>query len=275
MTPAQFGDAMVDMYVRAPFNLVPAIASQVWNGYEGLGRWALTGSPDVGTLDLRPFEYSNRTSGELGEFGFGFALPGTYGAVRSGVASRVGSMAPDVRSNPFLAEQALSRGNSIRIPPRVLSKGAPFGNVAGDGTVLGGRGPATAWNGFDETLAGGPVRDFTTDGVRVSQRGIDVVERHVSRFGADEANSVMIGRLRQIEAGDIAPTTQDLNFYTHELREFVRYRRLGWEEGLPNSADQARQLWLQAHSASLADYNLPLRSESLLYHPDALKVMGW
>ncbi|MET3518184.1 hypothetical protein ABIC63_005999, partial [Pseudacidovorax sp. 1753] len=181
-----------------------------------------------------------------------------------------------------MGEMALTMGaaagpavvSALRSRVAITLDGVAAGS-ANSGPVLGGRGPATAWRGFDETLAGGPVRDFTTDGVRISQRGIDVVERHVARFGADDANNVMISRLRQIAAGQISPAEQDLNFYTHELREFVRYRKMGWETGVPHNPDQARQLWLQTHSASLADYNLPLKSENLLYHPDALKVMGW
>ena len=80
----------------------------------------------------------------------------------------------------------------------------------------------------------------------------------------------MIQRLRQIAGGDLEATPQDLNFYTHELRESVRYRNLGFPEGLPVDSDQARNLWLQAHTATLEDYGLPLNSESFLYHPTAL-----
>ena len=138
----------------------------------------------------------------------------------------------------------------------------------------GARGPATAWDGFDEALAGGPVRNLTTNRVKVTSRGIDVVERHLSRFGPDKANSMMVERLRKIANGEITPTAQDLNFYTHELREFVRYRRLGWADDVPANGEARRQLWLQTHSATLDDYGLPLRRDDLLYHPDALSFIG-
>ena len=83
----------------------------------------------------------------------------------------------------------------------------------------------------------------------------------------------MIDRLRRIEAREISATQQDLNFYSHELREYARYRKLGWETGVPSNSDQARMLWLQTHSATLDDYNLPLQADELLYHPDALKAL--
>ena len=57
-------------------------------------------------------------------------------------------------------------------------------------------------------------------------------------------------------------TAADLNFYTHELREFVRYRRLGF----PTGAGGDYGLWNNAHSATLADYGL-VEGPGVLYHP--------
>jgi hypothetical protein len=134
----------------------------------------------------------------------------------------------------------------------------------------GVRSSATSWAGFDDRLAGGPVRKLSNKGIKISDRGIDMVERHVGRFGADKANAVMVGRLRDVATGKLEATQQDMNFYTHEIREFVRYRRLGWERGVPSNPDEALNLWRQAHTASLDDYGLPLNSDELIYHPDAL-----
>lgn len=133
---------------------------------------------------------------------------------------------------------------------------------------------ATAWSGFDEALMGGPVRGLTTRRIQVTPRGIDVVERHVSRFGPDNANSVMVDRLYRIARGELAPTAQDINFYAHELREFVRYRRIGWANGVPAESDGAMHVWRHTHSATLDDYGLPLRCDDLLYHPEARRFLG-
>jgi hypothetical protein len=140
-------------------------------------------------------------------------------------------------------------------------------------TLKGGRGPATGWDGFDEALAGGPVRSLTTKRVRVTGRGVDVVEHHVARFPPDRANLIMIDRLRRVTLGELTPTDWDLRFYTHELREFVRYRRLGWREGVPRDKGVRHDLWRQAHCATLDDYDLPLQHDDLLYHPDALRFL--
>lgn len=86
----------------------------------------------------------------------------------------------------------------------------------------------------------------------------------------------MVGRLRGIQAGEMPAAVEDLNFYTHELREFVRYRQLGFESGLPkappgwqprNGSDFARDVWLNTHTTTLDDYGLPLKSDPFLYHP--------
>ncbi|MFN6104455.1 MAG: hypothetical protein ACK5EA_08395, partial [Planctomycetaceae bacterium] len=133
----------------------------------------------------------------------------------------------------------------------------------------GARGPISGRE-FDPTQAGGPIRNLTTSRIRVTDRGIDVVEQHISRFGSDQANQVMVGRLRRIARGEMAPTQHDLNFYSHELREFVRYRRQGFRTGAGNNSD----LWNNAHTATLEDYRLSeldelRRRTNILYHPDA------
>ena len=64
-------------------------------------------------------------------------------------------------------------------------------------------------------------------------------------------------------------TQADKNFYTHELREYVRYRKLGAATGHGDD----RELWNNAHTATLEDYGLK-EGTGVLYHPDAEKMMG-
>jgi hypothetical protein len=131
---------------------------------------------------------------------------------------------------------------------------------------LGARGPISGRE-FDPAAAGGPIRQLTTDRIRITDRGINVVEQHVGRFGPDAANQAMIQRLRDIAAGWLQPTQADLNSCSHELREFVRYRQLGWRTGEPTDGDAARELWNNAHTATLEDYGLR-EGPGALYHPD-------
>jgi hypothetical protein len=121
---------------------------------------------------------------------------------------------------------------------------------------------------FDPDVAGGPIEKLSTDGVRISHEGIDRVEQHLERFGPDDTDQAMVKRLRSIASGDVAPTEYDLNYYTHELREFERYTNLGWERGQPEGVDASYDLWNNAHTATLEDYGL---KDNQLYHPDALK----
>jgi hypothetical protein len=125
---------------------------------------------------------------------------------------------------------------------------------------------AASGRDFDPDLAGGQIRRLSAGRVRVTDRGIDVIERHLARFGTNPPNQAMIRRLRSIAAGRTPPTRFDLNFYTHELREFVRYRRLGWQSGEPSDTDAAYDLWNHAHTATLEDYAL---RDDEIYHPDS------
>jgi len=120
---------------------------------------------------------------------------------------------------------------------------------------------------FDPDLAGGPIETLTTDGVHITHEGIATVEKHVSRFDHDPANDVMIGRLKSIAKGEIPPEKVDLNYYTHECREYQRYCNLGWETGEPDGV-AGYDMWNNAHTATLEDFKL---KDGDLFHPDALK----
>src|SRR5262249_13307154 len=89
----------------------------------------------------------------------------------------------------------------------------------------GGR-SATAREGFHEVLAGGPIRSLTIRRIRITERGITIVEHPRARFGPDRANEIMVSRLRAILRGQLKPDESDSYFSAHELREFVHHRRL-------------------------------------------------
>jgi hypothetical protein len=77
-----------------------------------------------------------------------------------------------------------------------------------------------------------------------------------------------IKRFRAIAAGQLRATGADRNFYSHELREFVRYRRRGFPIGAGDDSD----LWNNAHTAALEDHGLrelDAHGNRNLFHPDA------
>ncbi|EBO0296346.1 TPA: hypothetical protein LVL66_005838 [Klebsiella oxytoca] len=121
---------------------------------------------------------------------------------------------------------------------------------------------------FDPDKAGGPIENLTTDGVNITHEGIAIVEKHTSRFGDDPGNEFMINRLKKIADGEIPHEQVDLNYYTHECREYQRYCNLGWETGAPADNIEAHELWNNTHTATLEDYKLKGEVEDL-YHPDA------
>ena len=83
-------------------------------------------------------------------------------------------------------------------------------------------------------------------------------------------NAAQINRLSDIVSGRITATEEDLNFYTHELREYVRYRKLNYRTGVPGNSDDAHKLWNDTHTATLEDYGISNSDE--LYHPSTSEV---
>jgi hypothetical protein len=172
-------------------------------------------------------------------------------------------------------ERAFAAGLAFIPVGRGGSMADDFARAGMRSGAKGGRGPAIGWSGFDVNSAGGPLRNLRIDRARVTHGGVGLVERHLARFGPDAANDIMVNRLRSIASGNLVATPTDLRFYLHEIREGVRYRNMGWSHGVPANLDDAMNLWRQTHSATLYEYGLPLRSEELLYVPEALRAMGF
>ena len=131
---------------------------------------------------------------------------------------------------------------------------------------FGARG-AVSGRTFNPELAGGPIENLTTGGVKITHEGIAIVEKHISRFDHDPANDVMIERLKKIVKKELLPEQTDVNYYTHECREYQRYCNLGWETGEPKGID-GYNMWNNAHTATLEDFKI---SDYDLFHPDAKK----
>lgn len=138
-----------------------------------------------------------------------------------------------------------------------LAKPSEFGSHTG----------AASGRQFHPEDLGLSMQRRTTAGVEITPQGIGQVEQHVARFGPQPANQGMVQRLRDIASGKIKPTQTDLNFYTHELREFEHYKAMGWERGVPKNQDAAHRLWNNAHTATLEEYGLR-EGPGVLYHPD-------
>jgi hypothetical protein len=122
--------------------------------------------------------------------------------------------------------------------------------------------------------AGGPVRDLDDSRIRFTDKGVDRVEQHVRRFdGGGEMELAMVERLRKIARGEIPATDFDRAFYSHELRESVRYRRIGWLEGDLTLGDRSYDIWNDLHTATLEDYKLNEigpTGQRTLFHPDVV-----
>jgi hypothetical protein len=89
--------------------------------------------------------------------------------------------------------------------------------------------------------------------VKVSEKGLALVENHLLQFGPDAANAAMIARLRTALQEGRAVSGADAVFYTHEAYEATLMGRgMGWDA---------------AHAAALAKYNV---SPFAVYHPEVI-----
>lgn len=110
---------------------------------------------------------------------------------------------------------------------------------------------------FDPSKAGGKILNLSYTKVKITNKGIDIVEAHIRRFKpVGDAEMKMVERLRRVAANEIVVEPVDLRFYTHELREYIRYKKVGYSIGQPDDPDAAYELWNNAHTATLEDYGL-------------------
>ncbi|MCC3449607.1 MAG: hypothetical protein JGK04_19095 [Microcoleus sp. PH2017_39_LGB_O_B] len=120
---------------------------------------------------------------------------------------------------------------------------------------------------FNPSKAGGKILNLSYQNVKITDKGIGLVEAHVRRFNpVGEAELKMVERLRSIVAQTLVAEPVDLRFYTHELREYLRYKKLGYPTGQPENPDEAYELWNNAHTATLEDYKLK-EGFGVLFHP--------
>ena len=126
---------------------------------------------------------------------------------------------------------------------------------------------ATSGRPFNPSKAGGKILNLSDQNVKITDKGVALVEAHVRRFNpVGEAELRMVERLRRIATQTLVAEPVDLRFYTHELREYLRYKKLGYPTGQPADPDQAYELWNNAHTATLEDYKLK-EGFGVLFHP--------
>ena len=120
---------------------------------------------------------------------------------------------------------------------------------------------------FNPSKAGGKILNLSYQNVKITDKGVALVEAHVRRFNpVGEAELRMVERLRSITTQTLVAEPVDLRFYTHELREYISYKKLGYPTGQPADPDEAYELWNNARTATLEDYKLK-EGFGVLFHP--------
>ncbi|HVE83219.1 MAG TPA: hypothetical protein VND93_10250, partial [Myxococcales bacterium] len=257
----------------------PQVFSRLADSLTGYSPYALERLKPGGTMEVVFYEERIHSEVRLaGELTMHDPVSGkTYklvlehvGTARRGdVAPKSGYEVPDVTDDKIVN---VARFRKVEMPAVMPDPVAPTG---ARGPLLPGQvmGEFSGREFFPES-AGGPVRPLDFSKVRFTDKGVDVVEAHVKRFqGGGEEELAMVKRLRMIAAGKLEPTEYDRAFYSHELRESVRYKRLGWPTGQPLDANASYELWNNAHSATLEDYRLREKlpnGDLALFHPDVM-----
>lgn len=144
---------------------------------------------------------------------------------------------------------------------------------------LGGKGPLGkgevigkySKRPFNPDKAGGKILNLSWKNAEITKEGIEIVKKHLSRFEDIQCNRSMIKRLEDIISGDLKATDWDKRFYTHEMREFQRYKALGHETTIQEKIPDGGDVWNNTHTATLEDYRITDQDnfgQSNLYHPE-------
>lgn len=120
---------------------------------------------------------------------------------------------------------------------------------------------------FNPDQIGGDILDLQWVPATISAEGTSIVKLHISKFLKSDANELMLDRLERITRGELEATDTDKRFYTHEIREFERFKALGF--GDTERPDIGSPIWNNVHTATLEDFQLK-DDPTLLYTPEAL-----
>lgn len=143
--------------------------------------------------------------------------------------------------------------------------GALDGGIQGlkTGAAIGGAsGAASSYaNALSHNTNPWTGKAMSINDVKVTKAGVAKIKSHLSRpeLDYDLANDVMVRRLENIVSGKTTATSQDLYFYTHEIRELYLMKFNGMN-------------YNDAHEKSLLDYGIDYKKgyQNTIYTKPAL-----
>jgi hypothetical protein len=129
----------------------------------------------------------------------------------------------------------------------------------GSARAAAARGGATGAFNPGSAVAGEGFGSLAGKNIRVTEKGMKTLERHLSQFDDVPWNRAMIERLRSAMGSGRTISGADASFYMHEISEATLMSR-----GLPYGA---------AHDAALLKYGV---SPFSVYHPQVVAAnRGW
>jgi hypothetical protein len=199
------------------------------------GYWTTTKSVYDAAIGAAAEDLTNNEAREVlrvgAEIDPTFIFPTVNAVINGGIEGKtVGEMGTEIAVAvvPFPIPKKITK--AVGVAPKSVATG-------GWHKATGGK-----WISLDD--AGGAIRPLSNDKIKFTDLGIDYLEDHLSRFkspsgGMWDHNAAMINDLRKIARGELEATQIHRNFYSHELREMTRLRRLGSTSGPVDPFDYA------------------------------------
>jgi LysM repeat protein len=174
--------------------------------------------------------------------------------IQEGVVYVAGPELAAAKLSAFLLGTA---GKGIQLFNNIL-RGGDAALAGGEEVIIGqvaaNRGSGAFLEGTQGGAGLGKLADRT---VNVTEKGLNIVETHLRKFGDVPENTMMLDRLRTAMSQGQKVSGADASFYTHELAEATRMR--------------AGMSYDVAHAASLQKYQV---SPYSVYHPDVIQTVN-
>ncbi|HEY0426484.1 MAG TPA: SpvB/TcaC N-terminal domain-containing protein [Pyrinomonadaceae bacterium] len=147
-------------------------------------------------------------------------------------------------------------GRQLSTRERLWEGGSFVVGAATLGVGLRAQGAAPT-GAFSQGAAGGGagLGRLATAELQVSERGLEIVEQHLARFGSVPQNEAMIARLREALSQGRRISGADASFYMHEVNEATLMGR--------------GMVYDTAHAAALSKYQV---SPFSVYHPEVIQA---
>lgn len=163
-----------------------------------------------------------------------------------------------VKNFPIIPETVINVGDRF-VSTKGKTAGDLFNFIVGKGDDAGDvvKGTSKTTGAYNPNLSmdiGNGLGKLNGKSINVSEKGLNLVKKHISQFGDIPENQAMINRIESALKNGQPITGADASFYMHEVAEATMMQK-----GIPYEV---------AHEAVLQKYNV---SPYSVYHPEVIQ----